>query len=234
MNLSKEEKHGLSVENTITQEKKKMPQKSEREYRNLAELLAPQEDEKRVTGYATTFDQPYKLWGDNAFELWEVVDKNAFDNTDMADVIMQYNHEGRVFARTKNNTLSLRSDEHGLLINAELGGTEIGRQLYEEIKGGYTDKMSFGFTVRGDEWSDKTEDGVEIRTRRITDIGKLYDVSAVSIPANDSTSISVRSLVDGEIEKLKAERLEREKAEKLEERRQALRERINNGRTEED
>lgn len=211
-----------------------MPQKSEREYRNLAELLAPQEDEKRVTGYATTFDQPYKLWGDNAFELWEVVDKNAFDNTDMADVIMQYNHEGRVFARTKNNTLSLRSDEHGLLINAELGGTEIGRQLYEEIKGGYTDKMSFGFTVRGDEWSDKTEDGVEIRTRRITDIGKLYDVSAVSIPANDSTSISVRSLVDGEIEKLKAERLEREKAEKLEERRQALRERINNGRTEED
>lgn len=211
-----------------------MPQKSEREYRNLAELLAPQEDEKRVTGYATTFDQPYKLWGDNEFELWEVVDKNAFDNTDMADVIMQYNHEGRVFARTKNNTLSLRSDEHGLLINAELGGTEIGRQLYEEIKGGYTDKMSFGFTVRGDEWSDKTEDGVEIRTRRITDIGKLYDVSAVSIPANDSTSISVRSLVDGEIEKLKAERLEREKAEKLEERRQALRERINNGRTEED
>lgn len=211
-----------------------MPQKSEREYRNLAELLAPQEDEKRVTGYATTFDQPYKLWGDNAFELWEVVDKNAFDNTDMADVIMQYNHEGRVFARTKNNTLSLRSDEHGLLINAELGGTEIGRQLYEEIKGGYTDKMSFGFTVRGDEWSDKTEDGVEIRTRRITDIGKLYDVSAVSIPANDSTTISVRSLVDGEIEKLKAERLEREKAEKLEERRQALRERINNGRTEED
>lgn len=234
MNLSKEEKHGLSVENTITQEKKKMPQKSEREYRNLAELLAPQEDEKRVTGYATTFDQPYKLWGDNEFELWEVVDKNAFDNTDMADVIMQYNHEGRVFARTKNNTLSLRSDEHGLLINAELGGTEIGRQLYEEIKGGYTDKMSFGFTVRGDEWSDKTEDGVAIRTRRITDIGKLYDVSAVSIPANDSTSISVRSLVDGEIEKLKAERLEREKAEKLEERRQALRERINNGRTEED
>ena len=211
-----------------------MPQKSEREYRNLAELLAPQEDEKRVTGYATTFDQPYKLWGDNAFELWEVVDKNAFDNTDMADVIMQYNHEGRVFARTKNNTLSLRSDEHGLFIDADLGGTEIGRQLYEEIKGGYTDKMSFGFTVRGDEWSDKTEDGVEIRTRRITDIGKLYDVSAVSIPANDSTSISVRSLVDGEIEKLKAERLEREKAEKLEERRQALRERINNGRTEED
>lgn len=210
-----------------------MPSK-EREYRNLAELLAPQEDEKRVTGYATTFDQPYMLWGDNSVEIWEVVDRNAFANTDTSDVIFQYNHEGRVFARTKNNTLSLRSDEHGLLIDADLGGTEIGRQLYEEIKGGYTDKMSFGFTVRGDEWSERTEDGVKISTRRITDIGKLYDVSAVSIPANDATSISVRSLVDGEIARLEAERLERERMEKLEERRKALRERIENGRTESD
>lgn len=207
-----------------------MPSK-DREYRNLAELLAPDE-EKRVKGYATTFDQPYKLWGDGSYEIWEVVDRNAFVNTDTSDVIMQFDHQGRVFARTRNNTLALRSDEHGLLIDADLGGTEIGRELYEEIKGGYIDRMSFGFTVRGDEWDDRTEDGVEIRTRRITDIGKLYDVSAVSIPANDSTSISVRSLVDGEIEKLKAERLEQERVEKLEERRNALRERINNGRTE--
>lgn len=207
-----------------------MPSK-DREYRNLAELLAPDE-EKRVKGYATTFDQPYKLWGDGSYEIWEVVDRNAFAKTDTSDVIMQFDHYGRVFARTRNNTLALRSDEHGLLIDADLGGTEIGRELYEEIKGGYIDRMSFGFTVRGDEWDDRTEDGVEIRTRRITDIGKLYDVSAVSIPANDSTSISVRSLVDGEIEKLKAERLEQERAEKLEKRRKALRERIENGRTE--
>ena len=207
-----------------------MPSK-EREYRNLAELLAPDE-EKRVKGYATTFDQPYKLWGDNSVEIWEVVDRNAFAKTDTSDVIMQFDHQGRVFARTRNNTLALRSDEHGLLIDADLGGTEIGRELYEEIKGGYIDRMSFGFTVRGDEWENRTEDGVEIRTRRITDIGKLYDVSAVSIPANDSTSISVRSLVDGEIARLEAERLEQERLERLEERRKALRERINNGRTE--
>ena len=207
-----------------------MPSK-EREYRNLAELLAPDE-EKRVKGYATTFDQPYRLWGDNSYEIWEVVDKNAFSNTDMSDVIMQFDHAGRVFARTRNKTLALRSDEHGLLIDADLGGTEIGRELYEEIKGGYIDRMSFGFTVRGDEWDDRMENGVEIRTRRITDVGKLYDVSAVSIPANDSTSISVRSLVDGEIERLKAERLEQEKIERLEERRRALSERIKNGRAE--
>lgn len=206
-----------------------MPQKNDREYRNIAGNLAPQEDEKRVTGYATTFGVPYKLYGSNSYEIWEVIDKNAFDKTDMDDVIMQYDHEGRVFARTRNNTLALRSDEHGLLIDADLSGTELGRQLYEEIKGGYTDKMSFGFTVRGDKWEDEMIDGVQKSTRTITDIGKLYDVSAVSIPANDSTSLSVRSLADGAIERLKAERLERERVEALEARRAALRERINNG-----
>lgn len=200
--------------------------KTDREYRNLAEVLAPSEDEKLVRGYATTFEEPYLLYSDGSYELWEVVDRHAFDKTDVSDVIMQYDHEGRVFARTKNGTLTLAADDHGLLIEANLGGTAIGRELYEEIKGGYTNKMSFGFTVRGDDWDRKMENGIEISTRRITEIGKLYDVSAVSIPANDATEISARSLVDGEIAKLTAERLEREKKEALEQKRTALRNRI--------
>lgn len=205
-----------------------MPIKTDREYRDVYNALVPQDDEKRVTGYATVFEVPYKLYGDGSYEIWEKVAPTAFANTDVSDVIMQYNHEGRVFARTKNNTLSLRSDEKGLLIDADLGGTEIGRELYEEIKGGYTDKMSFGFTVRGETWEQEKVNGVEISTRTITDVGKLYDVSAVSIPANDATSISVRSLCDGEIERLKAERQERERVEALEMRRKALKERIKN------
>lgn len=203
-----------------------MPQKTDREYRNLAEVLAPSEDEKLVRGYATTFEEPYLLYSDGSYELWEVVDRHAFDKTDVSDVIMQYDHEGRVFARTKNGTLTLAADDHGLLIEANLGGTAIGRELYEEIKGGYTNKMSFGFTVRGDDWDRKMENGIEISTRRITEIEKLYDVSAVSIAANNATEISTRSLADGEIAKLKAERLEREKKEALEQKRTALRNRI--------
>lgn len=202
-----------------------MPSNSNREYRNLAEVLAPS-DEMVVRGYATTYNQPYLLWRDANVELWEQVDRDAFANTDMGDVIMQYDHQGRVFARVKNKTLVLRSDEHGLGIEADLGGTAIGRELFEEIKGGYTTKMSFGFTVKSDEWTKRTEDGIEKNLRTITEVGKLYDVSAVSLPANDATEISVRSLSDGLIERLNAERQEQERLAELAEKRNALIKRI--------
>ena len=205
-----------------------MPIKTDREYRDVYNSLVPQDDEKRVTGYATVFDVPYKLYGDGSYEIWEKVAPTAFANTDVSDVIMQYNHEGRVFARTKNNTLTLRSDEKGLLIDADLGGTEIGRELYEEIRGGYTDKMSFGFTIdRTEETRTDLEDGKIDILRRILSVSKLYDVSAVSIPANGATSISVetRSQIDGAIEAARAERLNRAK---LELKKQFLRGVINN------
>lgn len=161
------------------------------QYRDFA-ALEPQ-DEMVVTGYATTFEQPYLLWKDEQYEVWEQVDRHAFDEANMTDVVMQYNHEGRVFARNSNGTLTLRTDEHGLHVTALLGGTEIGRQLYEEIKGGYTNKMSFGFTVDADK-QEIVEDGNSVRiTRTILKIGRLYDVSAVSIPANDGTNISARA-----------------------------------------
>lgn len=194
-----------------------MPMKNNREYRNMimeirsADAAEESPNQKIVRGYASTFNEPYTLYEDDSWRLDEVVDANAFTNTDMSDVIMQYDHEGRVFARISNNTLTVTPDERGLLIEADLGGTELGRQLYEEIAGGYTNKMSFGFTVDGDTVVDeRDEDGNVVTTRTITSVRKLYDVSAVSLPANDATSISVRSLTDGEIERIRAERLEAE------------------------
>lgn len=191
-----------------------MPQKNDREYRNF-QLNIAEGEEKVVRGYATTFNNEYTLYEDEDYVIREVVDPSAFDDTDMEDVIMQYNHEGRVFARISNDTLKLSTDEEGLEIEADLGGTEIGRNLYEEIAGGYTNKMSMGFKVdrTADVWTREMTDGKTVEVRRINRILKLYDVSAVSIPANDATSISVRTLVDGEIEKLRAERLEAEELE---------------------
>ncbi len=186
-----------------------------REYRRLS--LAPSEEAEsfNVRGYATTFNEAYTLWDDGDYRVDEIVDAHAFDNCDMRDVIFQYDHEGRVYARTSNDTLKLVPDAHGLEVNAYLGGTETGRNLYEEIKGGYTNKMSFGFHVDSDEIKEEEKDGKTIYTRTIKSINKLYDVSAVSLPANDGTEISARSLKDGAIAKLEAERLlkaERKKA----------------------
>ena len=143
-----------------------MPMKSDREYRDFTLSIEQREDEKIVKGYATTFDEPYVLYEDEDLILKEVIDSRAFEETDMSDVIMQYNHEGRVFARLSNGTLKLATDERGLEIEANLGGTELGRNLYEEIEGGYTNKMSMGFKVdrNADVWTKEMVEGRTIET----------------------------------------------------------------------
>lgn len=183
-----------------------------RQYRAM--VVEPDAEEMVVRGYATTFNEPYMLYGDDDFEVWEEIDANAFNNCDMSDVIMQYDHEGRVFARLSNGTLKLNADLKGLHIEADLSGTEIGRNLYEEICGGYTNKMSFGFTVKSDERTERHDNGKVIIMRKITEIKKLYDVSAVSLPANDATSISARNYADGVIDEVKKEIFKAEEARK--------------------
>lgn len=195
-----------------------------RQYRNIDisgfELRKDGDQEKIVSGYATTFNQPYELYrwayDGHVYIVNEQVDARAFDDCDMADVVMQYDHEGRVFARTSNGTLELATDQHGLHVRADLGGTEIGRDLYEEIEGGYTTKMSFGFRVAEDKREEtrerNEETGVTTTTvlRTITKISKLYDVSAVSLPANDATSISARNFGKGVIDEIMEEYQKRE------------------------
>ncbi len=177
-----------------------------REYRNMTMRALEDKESFTVEGYAATFDTQYLLGERPGYKYYERIAAGAFDGCDMSDVIMQYNHEGRVFARTRNSTLTLAVDGTGLLVRAELGGTEIGRELYDEIKGGYTDRMSFGFVVGEDEkaYTEDRESGLVTCLRTIKKIKKLYDVSAVSIPANDMTSISARSLFDGAMEEIMA------------------------------
>lgn len=180
-----------------------MPIKSEREYRALT-LTPTNDEEKIVEGDFSTYDSPYLLYrydiDGTAVEVWEEVKRGAFDKADLSDVIFQYNHEGRVFARSGNGTLELELSETPH-VRANLGGTEIGRQLYEEIKGGYTNKMSFGFRVSEDERvrTEENNDGkrsIKI-LRSIKGISKIFDVSAVALPANDQTTISARSMAEG-------------------------------------
>lgn len=217
-----------------------MPMKNDREYRNFeVRALEPtgeqeQDERKIVRGYASTFENEYTLYDDGEYVIREVIDSHAFDDTDMSDVIMQYDHEGRVFARGSNGTLRVAPDEVGVAIDADLSGTELGRQIYDEVKGGYTNKMSVGMRIdkSRDIWTSERLNDKLVEVRRVMRVAKLYDVSAVSLPANDATSISVRSLVDGVIDRLKAERLEAQKLE-LERRRAEVRARALAGGTKE-
>lgn len=193
-----------------------MPMKTDREYRSMELRAVPQGESNDyiVEGYATTFGDTYELFRDGNYVVMENVDKDAFKNTDMSDVIFQIDHEGRVYARNRNGSLNLKVDEHGLKTRANLGLTESSRSVYEDIDAGLYDRMSFAFTVTKDSYTEEEkEDGTVVLTRTILSVGKLYDVSAVSFPANPNTDISARSkdAIDGEIKRFEAERLHEQK-----------------------
>lgn len=182
--------------------------REDREYRNIAltEFRAEQEEDKYIVeGYATTFDDPYVLFSDGDKEYKEQISKDAFVEADMKDVVFLFNHEGMVYARTKNDSLELSTDDHGLKVRANLGLTEAARQMWETIKAGLVDQMSWAFTVGEDNYDKKA------RLRTITKIKKTFDVSAVTFPANPKTEIATRSYFDGAIEREQAERLELER-----------------------
>ena len=149
-----------------------------------------------VEGFATTFNSPYELYEWDGVKYYEMI-------ADMSDVIFQYNHAGKVLARLSNSTLGLEAVDHGLLTFADLSKSRAAKDLYEEIENGLITKMSWAFTVKEDSYDRDTH------TRTILKIKKVYDVSAVSIPANADTDISARSYFDGVIEREQKERLQR-------------------------
>lgn len=143
-------------------------------------------NEMIVEGYAVRFESPTVLFEDGEIEYKEQIDARAFEDAQMDDVIFNYNHGGKVMARTRNGTLELEVREEGLFIRARLNGTEEGRKLYEEIKGGYIDRMSFRFSVKEEAYD------TENHMWTVRRIKKLWDVSAVDIPAYDDTLIEAR------------------------------------------
>ena len=192
----------------------KIKLKNERQIRAL-QVLAPATTKRidsnyYVEGYAARYE-PYVLWEDEAGPVFERFEPGCFDGCDMSDIILQLNHQGTVFARQSNGSLIVEADNVGLFTAADLGRTSGARNLYEEISTGMITKMSWGFIV-GDYHYEK-----DPRTIVHTKVKKIFDVSAVSIPANNNTEINARSWADGVIDL--AARSEAE----LEERRRRLR-----------
>lgn len=191
-----------------------MPIVKEREYRALTAPLTATEAAKRIStdcyveGYATTFDSPYLLLEfEDGWKYLERIDRHAIDGADMSDVIMQYDHSGRVFARQSNKTLILQPDNHGLFVCADLAKTDAARGLYQDIAAGMVTKMSWAFTVAKDSITEDRE--ARTITRDILEVKKVYDVSAVSLPANEDTEINARNFATRSYEQIQAEYLEK-------------------------
>ncbi len=164
-----------------------------------------EKDEMVIEGKAAAVDSETVIYEcSDGFEVREVVEKDAFKDADMSDVIFNYNHSGRVYARTRNKTLGLDIKEDGLYMTANLRKDDEGHvQLFNDIKSGCIDRMSFAFTVADESWEETDDYSI----RRIKAIDKVYDVSAVDIPAYDATEISARSAFEAESERRKAESL---------------------------
>lgn len=192
-----------------------MPVKDNREYRAITMPFGVPTDKKRfdsnfyVEGYATTFNNPYLMYEYEGIKYFEVIDRHALDGADLTDIIMQYDHGGKVFARNKMGankqpTLIAEPQDVGFFIAADLSLTEASKRMYEEITTGLIYQMSWAFVVAEDSYDRDTH------TRKILKVRKVYDVSAVSIPANADTEISARSFLDGVIEVEKQELLGRQ------------------------
>lgn len=161
-----------------------------KESRSFEVRAVNEPNDMMVEGYAVVFESP------QTYEYTEIIDRNALNETDMNDCVLRYNHseEGFSLARTRNRSMELTIDNNGLFVRARIIDTQHGRDLYKMIQEGLVDKMSFAFTVSREEWDDET------KTRRILEIDKLYDVSAVDQPFYENTSIFARTLADYEKE----------------------------------
>ncbi len=168
-------------------------------------------EEMRIEGYAAVFNSP------ETYGYTELIAPTAFDDTDMKDVVLRYNHNDNfmVLARTRNKSLKLTVDEKGLFIDAVLQDdiTEH-KDIFNAIKSGLIDKQSFAFTVESEEYNYETD------TRTITKIGKLFDVSVVDFPFYNDTDVSVARAANND-EFLKRRKELREKYEKEENERKA-------------
>lgn len=169
----------------------------------IAEMRALDSEEMIIEGYAAVFNQETDLgW------CKEVIDQKAFEECDMKDCCLNYNHgQSKAIARTRNGSLELIVDSVGLKMRAKLIDTTEGVDIYKSVKAGLLDKMSFAFTVREEQWDYETD------TRRIMNIDKLFDVSIVDIPAYEGTSVFARNKEQYEKEKeqYEADKLELEK-----------------------
>ena len=166
----------------------------DRQYRTFLVETRALGEQLLVTGRALVFDQPAVVWEYDGVQYHEVIAAGALDGCRMDDVVLNVDHQGKPAAKTRNGTLRLEVRADGLYVEADLSRNATGRELYDDIRAGFYDRMSYAFTVDEDGYDKAT------RTRTIHRIARLWDVSAVTFAAYEQTSISARSWAEAQRE----------------------------------
>ena len=129
--------------------------------------------------------------------FYEIIDRGAFDETDLTDVLFCVNHDlskiplARSRRNNGNSTMQLFVDERGLNMESEIDVDKNAEAsaLYSAIERGDITGMSFMFRIKDEVWEDLDSN---MPTRRITKVAKVWEVSAVNFPAYESTGIDAR------------------------------------------
>ena len=163
-----------------------------RNYDNTNLSVEEIEEEKRLVGYGAVIEKRTVICNIDGLDYYEIIDRNAFKNTDFSQCCLKYNHSNSypIVARVKNNSLSLNIDNIGLKYEARLLNTSSANDLYISVQEGLLDKSSFSFTVKRFNYDKQS------RTRRILEIDKVFDVSVVDIPAYNDTSVQARNFFE--------------------------------------
>lgn len=166
----------------------------ERRFIPIENMRAVKSDDGKmiIEGYPIVYNTYADLWG-----FREIIRPGATTEAlKRSDEIVLWNHEsGQPMARKSNGTLEVQEDEKGVFIRADVSKTRWGRDGYEAIDNGITDKMSFAFDIAngGENWIQEEVAGVHIPVREITEFSEIYDYSPVTFPAYNDTEIQARS-----------------------------------------
>lgn len=150
--------------------------------------------EMYISGYFAVFNSEYEIWPGAV----ESVAETAFDGALSDDIRCLIDHETRlVLGRNKAGTLTLKTDARGLWGEVRINPNDQDAvNLYERVKRGDVDQCSFGFDILDEEFEDRG-DIVKWTIKKV----KLYEVSVVTFPAYEETSVSARKQQLGEIKK---------------------------------
>lgn len=173
----------------------------ERRYNaGAVELRAGKEGESaKVRGYASVFGKRSSNLGWGSFELYEIIERGAFDDALGDDVRALFNHDSNlILARSKggDGTLAIGTDDVGLWYEFEAPDTNAGRDLMVSIKRGDVDQSSFAFSLmkEGEVWEETRDGEKTVAVRTIRKVHRLYDVSPVTYPAYPDATVALRSL----------------------------------------